>query len=159
MAPATIPPRKASIQTIQAGDIFYSVNGERVYLYSDVSLLMSQKAYIPRHVEDDGKIQGAEDADGVLSGSTDVEQTCSKSYGNGKSRHYQRSSSEEHVAHVDRVEAKSKCSRFSSRAEKSEEYQLNALKYSVGGYAFFCKSYYDYDKSSDHHADEDGNNR
>ena len=28
-------------QTIQAGDIFYSVNGERVYLYSDVSLLMS----------------------------------------------------------------------------------------------------------------------
>mgnify|MGYP000646552519 CR=1 FL=1 len=25
----------------QAGDIFYSVNGERVYLYSDVSLLMS----------------------------------------------------------------------------------------------------------------------
>ena len=27
-------------QTIQAGDIFYEINGERVYLYSDVSLLM-----------------------------------------------------------------------------------------------------------------------
>ena len=28
-------------QTLQAGDIFYEINGERVYLYSDVSLLMS----------------------------------------------------------------------------------------------------------------------
>ena len=28
-------------QTIQAGDIFHEINGERVYLYSDVSLLMS----------------------------------------------------------------------------------------------------------------------
>ena len=27
-------------QTLQAGDIFYEINGERVYLYSDVSLLM-----------------------------------------------------------------------------------------------------------------------
>ena len=28
-------------QTLQAGDVFYEINGERVYLYSDVSLLMS----------------------------------------------------------------------------------------------------------------------
>ena len=28
-------------ETVQAGDIIYSINGERVYLYSDVSLLLS----------------------------------------------------------------------------------------------------------------------
>ena len=36
-----------------------------------------------------GKIQGAEDTDGVLSGSTDVEQTCFKSKCNRKSGHNQ----------------------------------------------------------------------
>ena len=40
-------------------------------------------------MEDDGKIQGAEDTDGVLSGSTDVEQTCFKSKCNRKSGHNQ----------------------------------------------------------------------